>query len=175
MMVLLSDDEIMSEYVLGKIVRYNNRRRLQEESVAEHTCFVTLFCLKIMAQLKLDHEMERKVLILAALHDTGESVTSDIPHDVKTNYPQVKLILDKIENDYYEKNWKNYLSEIMKPDKLCHNILKLADTYSVIQYCLNEMSLGNVSDDIREIAESARQRAKKYAKAIDDILCADSV
>ena len=118
MMVLLSDDEIMSEYVLGKIVRYNNRRRLQEESVAEHTCFVTLFCLKIMAQLKLDHEMERKVLILAALHDTGESVTSDIPHDVKTNCPQVKLILNKIENDYYEKNWKNYFTGIIKPDKL---------------------------------------------------------
>lgn len=174
-MVLLSDDEIMSEYVLGKIVRYNNRRRLQEESVAEHTCFVTLFCLKIMAQLKLDHETERKILILAALHDVAESRTSDIPHDVKSSYPEIKSILDKVEDDYYREHWGSYLQEINKSDPLCHNILKLADTYSVLQYCLNEQSLGNVSDDIREITESARERIRKYANAIDVNLYVDSV
>lgn len=170
MMDLLSDDQIMSEYVLGKIVRYNNRRRLQEESVAEHTCFVTLFCLKIMAQLDLDHETERKILILAALHDVAESRTSDIPHDVKTKYPEVKSILDKVEDDYYKEHWASYLDEIIQSDDLCHNILKLADTYSVLQYCLNEQSLGNVSEDIHEITESARQRINVRVAAINAIL-----
>lgn len=170
MMVLLNDEQIMSEYVLGKIVRYNNRRRLQEESVAEHTCFVTLFCLKIMAQLNLDRETERRILILAALHDVAESRTSDIPHDVKSNYPEIKSILEKVENDYYREHWTNYLDEISDPDDLCHNILKLADTYSVLQYCLNEQSLGNVSEDIREITESARQRINARVAAINEIL-----
>lgn len=170
MMGLLSDEQIMSEYVLGKIVRYNNRRRLQEESVAEHTCFVTLFCLKIMAQLDLDHETERKILILAALHDVAESRTSDIPHDVKSNYPEIKSILEKVEDDYYREHWASYLDEINDPDDLCHNILKLADTYSVLQYCLNEQSLGNVSEDIREITESARQRIDARVAAINAIL-----
>ena len=49
------------------------------------------------------------------------------------------------------------------------------DTYSVLQYCLNEQSLGNVSDDIREITESARKRIRKYANAIDVNLHVDSV
>ena len=170
MMGLLSDEQIMSEYVLGKIVRYNNRRRLQEESVAEHTCFVTLFCLKIMAQLDLDHETERKILILAALHDVAESRTSDIPHDVKSNYPEIKSILDKVEDDYYREHWASYLDEIHDSDDLCHNILKLADTYSVLQYCLNEQSLGNISEDIQEIALSARQRVEARVLAINEIL-----
>lgn len=170
MLDLLSDKQIMSEYVLGKIVRYNNRRRLQEESVAEHTCFVTLFCLKIMAQLDLDHETERKILILAALHDVAESRTSDIPHDVKFNYPQIKSILDKVEDDYYRKYWASYLDEIYDSDDLCHNILKLADTYSVLQYCLNEQSLGNISEDIQEIALSARKRVEARVLAINEIL-----
>ncbi len=170
MMGLLSDEQIMSEYVLGKIVRYNNRRRLQEESVAEHTCFVTLFCLKIMAQLDLDHETERKILILAALHDVAESRTSDIPHDVKSNYPEIKSILDKVEDDYYREHWASYLDEIHESDDLCHNILKLADTYSVLQYCLNEQSLGNVSEDIQEITVSARQRIEARVAAINVIL-----
>lgn len=170
MMGLLSDEQIMSEYVLGKIVRYNNRRRLQEESVAEHTCFVTLFCLKIMAQLDLDHETERKILILAALHDVAESRTSDIPHDVKSNYPEIKSILDKVEDDYYREHWASYLDEIHESDDLCHNILKLADTYSVLQYCLNEQSLGNVSEDIQEITTSARQRIEARVTVINAIL-----
>ncbi|MDD4533372.1 MAG: HD domain-containing protein, partial [Prevotella sp.] len=124
----------MSEYVLCKIIRYNNRTRLQNESVAEHTCFVSVFCLKIMAQLDLDHETERQILILAALHDMAESQTSDIPHNVKANYPEMESILEKIETDYYKETWVKYFEVVYKPGNLVYNILKLADAYSVYQY-----------------------------------------
>lgn len=170
MLELLSKESIMSEYPLKKIIRYNHRSRLQDESVAEHTCFVSLFCLKIMAQLKLTHEQERQVLILAALHDTCESMTSDIPHDVKANYPEMQKILDKIEFDYYEKNWKTYLGDVYKPDEIVYNILKLADAYSVYQWCLNEKALGNSSDCITEIYFESKSRLGKYTDIINDIL-----
>ena len=170
MLDVFSDEEITREYVLSKIIRYNNRCRLQNESVAEHTCFVSLFCLKILAKLKLDHETERKVLILAALHDTAESRTSDIPHDVKTNYPEMQHILDKIEEDYYEEVWGDYKEEVYKPDDLCYNILKLADSYSVFQYCLNEKALGNVSDVIKEIMQNSAIRIVKYTNAINQMI-----
>jgi 5'-deoxynucleotidase YfbR-like HD superfamily hydrolase len=160
----------MSEYPLKKIIRYNHRSRLQDESVAEHTCFVSLFCLKIMAQLNLTHEQERQVLILAALHDTCESRTSDIPHDVKANYPEMQKILDKIEYDYYEKNWVDYLDEVYNPEPIVHNILKLADAYSVYQWCLNEKALGNHSDCITEIYFESKNRLDKYTGIINDII-----
>lgn len=170
MLELLSKESIMSEYPLKKIIRYNHRSRLQDESVAEHTCFVSLFCLKIMAQLNLTHEQERQVLILAALHDTCESRTSDIPHDVKANYPEMQKILDKIERDYYEENWKIYLGDVYKPDELVYNILKLADAYSVYQWCLNEKALGNSSDCITEIYFESKSRLKKYTEIINGII-----
>ncbi len=170
MLELLSKDSIMSEYPLNKIIRYNLRSRLQDESVAEHTCFVSLFCLKIMAQLNLTIEQERQVLILAALHDTCESRTSDIPHDVKSNYPEMQAILDKIELDYYEKNWKSYIGDVYEPDEMVYNILKLADAYSVYQWCLNEKALGNSSDCISEIYFESRNRLKKYTGIINDII-----
>lgn len=160
----------MSEYVLCKIIRYNNRHKLQNESVAEHTCFVSLFCLRILAELKLDHETERKVLILAALHDAAECRTSDIPHDVKANYPEMKSILDKIEEDYYDKVWGDYKEEVYKPDDLCYNILKLADSYSVYQYCLNEKALGNVSDAINEITYNSMVRIQHYTDTINQMI-----
>lgn len=169
MLELLNKESIMSEYTLKKIIRYNHRNRIQDESVAEHTCFVSLFCLKIMAQLNLTHEQERQVLILAALHDTCESRTSDIPHDVKENYPEMQKILDKIEHDYYESNWKNYINDVYKPDKMVYNILKLADAYSVYQWCLNERALGNSSDCVVEIQIESRDRITKYTSIINSL------
>ena len=170
MLELLSKESIMSEYPLKKIIRYNHRSRLQDESVAEHTCFVSLFCLKIMAQLNLTCEQERQVLILAALHDTCESRTSDIPHDVKANYPEMQKILDKIEFDYYQDNWKNYIDDVYNPDDIVHNILKLADAYSVYQWCINEKALGNSSDCITEIYFESRSRLKKYTGIINKLI-----
>lgn len=170
MLGIFSNKEISREYVLSKIIRYNNRCKLQDESVAEHTCFVSLFCLKILAKLHLDHETERKVLILAALHDAAESKTSDIPHDVKANYPEMQAILDEVEEDYYFKHWIEYYEDIYKPDALCHNILKLADSYSVYQYCLNEKALGNVSGVIKEITANSMRRIKFYTAQINRMI-----
>lgn len=170
MLERLSNEQIMSEYVLSKIVRYNNRTRLQNESVAEHTCFVSLFCLKIMAQLNLDHETERQILILAALHDMAESRTSDIPHNVKANYPAMEDILAHIESQYYEENWKKYVDVVYNNDDLVYNIVKLADAYSVYQYCLNERNLGNHSADNSEILLEVQKRIATRISLINSIL-----
>lgn len=173
MLDIFSDEEVTREYVLSKIIRYNNRCKLQNESVAEHTCFVSLFCLKILARLDLSHEIERKVLILAALHDAAESMTSDIPHDVKANYPEMQAILDKIEKDYYEEVWGDYKEEVYEHGDLCYNILKLADSYSVYQYCLNEKALGNVSDVIDEITHNSIVRIQQFTDAINQMIKED--
>lgn len=170
MLERLSDEQIMGEYVLSKIIRYNNRTRLQNESVAEHTCFVSLFCLKIMGQLNLDHETERQVLILAALHDMAESRTSDIPHNVKANYPEMEIILANIEEKYYEENWEKYIDVVYDHNDLVYNIIKLADAYSVYQYCINERNLGNHSSDNEEILDEVQYRIAERIRAINSIL-----
>lgn len=170
MLELLNDKEVMDDYVLGKMIRYNHRYRLQDECVAAHSFFVSLFCLKIMAKLQLDHETERQVLILAALHDTAEIKTSDIPHDVKSRYPDMQEILDRIEKEYYEEHWQKYISDVYKPSEMVYNIIKLADAYSVYQYCLNENTLGNVSDEMTEIKSEALVRITNHIATINALL-----
>jgi 5'-deoxynucleotidase YfbR-like HD superfamily hydrolase len=123
-----------------------------------------------MDQLNLTHEQERQALSLAALHDTCESRTSDIPHDVKANYPEMQAILEKIEHDYYEENWKTYLGDVYKPEPIVYNILKLADAYSVYQWCLNEKILGNFSDCIDEIYFESKERIEKYTNEINKLI-----
>lgn len=170
MLELLSNKEIMDEYVLSKIIRYNHRNKLQDESVATHSFYVSLFCLKIMSKLNLDKETERQVLVLAALHDTAESKTSDIPHDVKTNYPEMQKILDEIERDYYKQNWPTYFEDMYMPSTLTSLIVNLADAYSVLQWCLNEKILGNSSNCIDEIYFESKTRIEKYTNEINKLI-----
>lgn len=167
---ILSNDEISNEYVLSKINRYNHRIRLQNESVAEHSFFVSIFCLKIMAKLNLDSKIERDVLVKAALHDAAECLTSDIPHDVKSRYRKMRAILDDIEDDYYNQYWKEYKDSLDNSDSLVEYIIKLADSYSVYQYCLNERNLGNNSKEIYIISEDATSRILEYTGKINTLL-----
>lgn len=167
---ILSNEEVSNEYVLSKIIRYNHRCRLQDESVAEHSFFVSLFCLKIMSQLNLDKETERNVLIKAALHDTSECLTSDIPHDVKVRYNKMRAILDDIESEYYNQYWEKYKESLNQSDNIVEYIVKLADCYSVYQYCLNEKHLGNCSKEIDEITKDAVQRILEYTGKINRLL-----
>ncbi len=157
-MELLSDEEILENYSLNNMMRYNHRLHLQKESVAAHSFFVSLFCLKIIAKLDLDNETKLRVLTLAILHDVPESKTSDIPYDVKREYPEISKALEIIENDYFLKKWPEYSNIIFCSNTLEKTILDLADVYSVYQFCLSEIILGNTSKEILEIKEDALLR-----------------
>lgn len=167
---LLNNKEVMEDYVLSKMIRYNHRYRLQDECVATHSFYVSLFCLKIMAKLNLNVETERQVLVLAALHDTAERMTSDIPHDVKTRYPEMQNILDKIEDEYYRENWKAYVDDVCNPDDMASVIVKLADAYSVYQYCVNENTLGNESNEIMTIKAESESRIEDYTNRLNGMM-----
>ena len=82
----------------------------------------------------------------------------------------MQTILDKVEEDYYDEVWGDYKDVVYNPGDLCHNILKLADSYSVYQYCLNEKALGNVSDIINEITYNAMNRIRRYTDAINQMI-----
>lgn len=172
MLELLSDEELMREYVLKKIVRYNHRPRLQDESVAEHAFFVSLICLKLMSKIDVSREVQRRVLILAALHDAAESLTSDIPHDVKKRYPEMDRMLMKIEEEYYDKSWSAYLDDMKGSDhdgEVARAIVKLADAYSVYQWCLNERELGSRSKSVFDIFSDAQMRIKICTGVVNEL------
>lgn len=171
MLVRLSEEEIMREYSVKNIVRYNTRLRVKDETVSDHTCFVALFCLKILDQLGIeDAELYKSALVLALLHDIPESVTSDIPYNVKKDYPELKLILRDIEDGYYINYWPSYKSLLEVKCELPEAIVKLADTYSVYQYSKNELNLGNKSKEMIEIFESSKIRIDKAIENVNAII-----
>lgn len=145
-------------YQLKNITRYNTRNVLKKESVAEHSFYVALFCIKICNDYNLSKEVEHDAITKALLHDMPEIELNDITHDVKEKLNLRKFLM-LYENDYYERHFNKYYAELMlKTDDVADSVVLLADTWSVLQYVSNEKALGNKSSDIEEIYDNAIAR-----------------
>lgn len=171
MLELLSDEEIMREYSLKDIIRYNTRSKIKEETVADHTCFVSILSLKILAQLGItDDKVIKDTLVLSVLHDIPESCTSDIPYDVKQRCPELRELLEKLEDEYYNKYWSNFVEALEAKKKLPGLVVKLADVYSVFQFCCSELRLGNNDKDMIEIFVNSKRRIRDMIDRINRYL-----
>jgi len=165
-----SDKDILKDYSLKRLIRYNTRMRITDEDVSQHSYFVSLFCLKIIKELNLTVEEKYEILVKAILHDIVEIETSDIPYDVKLNNPKIKEILKNLEEDYYNNHWNEYKNILFNKNEKEETILKLADTYSVKQYTLNEIILGNKNSEMTEIFESSKERIEALKNKLFNIL-----
>ena len=168
-----SDKDILKDYSLKRLIRYNTRMRLTDEDVSQHSYFVSLFCLRIMKELDLTIEEKYEILVKALLHDIGEIETSDIPYDIKLNNPQIKEILKSVEKDYYNNHWNEYKNILFNNNEKEEVILKLADTYSVKQYTLNEIIFENKNNEMIEIFESSKKRIENLKNKLFRILRRD--
>ena len=153
-------------YRLKSIIRYNNRPKLTEETVAEHSFYVALIGMMICDELGTSNECKYEVMIKALLHDMPEIEIDDITYDVKTRL-HLEEFLAQYENEYYEKNFENYAELMRRHGTKADIILDLADAMSVKQFCLHEMSLGNTSYTIRDIRKEAESRIAKLKEQLE--------
>lgn len=162
---MISNKNLMSIYQLKSIVRYNNKPKLKEETVAEHSFYVALISLMVCDKLKLTDDIKYQAVIKAILHDMPEIEINDITHDVKE---KLKLddFLAKYEEAYYKKHFSKYTELMKNTNSLCDAIVNFADSASVKQYCLHEMNLGNKSKVIKTIYNDAKHRMNVYSKII---------
>ena len=160
--------ELESLYSLKHIIRYNNLPRIKDESVAEHSYFVAL----IVARLHQYYDFNlEKALLMAIVHDIFEVHISDVPRNVKMNYPKLKIIMDEIEDDCIRKKYPEY-EDIIYDFNGKHSvealIVKLSDNLSCIQYADTEIKLGSnyyMPEVIKEAAKTIKiieQQIEEY-------------
>ena len=169
MLELLNEEQILENYDLNQLIRYNTRTRITNESVAAHTFFVSLFCLKLFEELNISIEKRYEILVKALLHDIGEVFTSDIPHTIKADNHVLREIFNDLEKKYLEENWSSYITILESTDQLSYEILKLADIYSILQYTMTECHLGNSTKEMKEIMDNAYRRAKIHIQRINEL------
>ena len=159
MMPLLSNDYLMEIYRLKTLVRYNPRLRLTNESVAEHSFFTALFVLEICDKLSIKGELKAKCIEYALLHDIPEIILSDVPYDVKNLSETLRMLLQTFENSFMETNYPDYA--LHSKDLEIFSVVKLADLYSVRQYCMVEAALGNKTLDFADAVNERTDRLEK--------------
>jgi len=136
---------------LAHVNRYSSLPVVRRENVAEHTCFVSIFCLLIGKDLQergwgVDYE---KLLKSSLLHDIDESLSGDFLRCVKYGVPGLKTLLDEASHGFMRDiagqigidlipDWKD-----AKDGSLEGNILAVADLLGVVSYILEEFAAGN--------------------------------
>jgi len=163
------DEYLADVYRLKNVIRYNTRNKLKDESVAEHSFYVALFALKICDTFEIDDDTKQQCLIKAILHDMPEIDLNDITHNVK-EVLNLRPFLKQYEDKYFEQHYKQYYELMTSENKLVDAIVIFADGLSVYQYSLNEVNLGNLSDDMDEILKESKNRINKLYLNLKNVL-----
>lgn len=153
-------------YRLSDLKRYNNMPRIKSESLAEHQYYCGLILMKLKDYMFNISYTEFCILLQYVLvHDIGELYTGDIPHNVKQDYPDLRSLLEKIENEKLNSLGFDEIVTTVEEDENLKMLFKLCDTIQVVQYCENEHRLGNNSIVINNIyidaIESVNLQIKK--------------
>lgn len=158
------------------IIRYANRNRIKNEDLAQHSYSVAYYCFEIAEKYHILKETRNKAIAMAVIHDIGEVFTSDLPHDVKYENPELKQLCDKLERKYVHEELPNSVAELWDEleDKenpsLAGAIVKLGDSLSVNAYVDREIELGNTSPIICEIKQDIQKRIMEQEKVISQMI-----
>ena len=117
----------------GKVKRFHTVETIGQQTVAEHSfnvCLILLFITNGTASSEL--------LKAALYHDLPELITGDIPATAKWKSEALSLALTEVEQRF-EKDF-DLSVEISDSEKL---LLKWADMYELVQYCFDQLRLGN--------------------------------
>ena len=155
---------------LSNIYRFCNVPRIKDESVAEHSYFVTLYSM-VIADI-VGNVDKTKIMKMSLLHDSEESISGDFPHPTKERFPTFNEALEEInlflikeifkDNQEYIELWKESRNEDTEEAR----IVKLADRLSVLVYTNEESELGNshmmeiYQKEIKKLEEFVRSNPK---------------
>lgn len=158
--------------VLRSLIRYQNCHRLINESVAEHSFFVAIYVLKLNTYYNFNLETALK---MALIHDFPEAYISDVPHNIKTNNPELANTLESLETNIMKNTLSDEAAELLiqfnhgsTPEGL---ICQLADIISVVLYAHDELSVGNKNFEI--IAKKALIRVNEVLTKLSPYINAE--
>lgn len=143
-------------YSLSYSTRYSMYKKLHNESVAEHSYYVTLFVYALHEHYEFDLLAALK---MAIVHDLPEIAVSDVNHNVKRAYPEISRALREAEYKFVTSQLPTDMSAhfiTSNDDSVESYALHLADVLSVRQWVDNELAMGNNS--VRFVLDEANKR-----------------
>lgn len=137
------------------IKRWSLMYSVKEENIMEHSWQVTTIAhaLALIKNKKFGGSVdEKKVVLLAQYHETGEVITGDLPTPIKYFNPEIKTAYKGLEKTACERllnmlpdEVKEEYTTFVLPDESTeeYKIVKYADRISAYLKCLDELKSGN--------------------------------
>lgn len=150
-------EQLREIYKLKHIIRYNTRRHIKDESVAEHSFYVALISLMLCKEKELDAKTTMDAVVKALLHDMPEIEINDITHDAKEKL-KLRPYLKKYEDAYYKEHFPDYYQLMSQNKGIASTIVEIADAMSVLQYSDNEQLIGNIDPMMMDILDECQNR-----------------
>lgn len=155
---------------LRNLVRYQTAPKVSSETVAEHSFFVAAYVLKLNDYYEFNLE---KALMMGLLHDFSEVYISDVPHPIKSKFPQLNSILEQEEYNvnykFISKEFADNLEEFNHLTSVEGMIIALADVLSVVTYSKYEIGLGN-SNYMKDVYNRTKPRYISVIKKLEPYL-----
>lgn len=143
---------------LRNVIRFNNCQRQHDESVAEHTFYVTFYAMVLADWFESEYHPipsinHTQLLKMCILHDFEESISGDIPRNFKHFRPELRDQLHSAASTIFDRVVKHLQSSAMykmfwrkqKDNTLEGLILGLADFMATVSYISLEVDRGNVA------------------------------
>lgn len=151
----------ISPLVLSSQIRYNNRIRIKNEDLAQHSYYVAYNIIHIGYGFNIKKEIVQEAVCRALFHDLDEQFTSDIPHDCKVEFPELKKMVQNIGLEYMKTRAKfatQYFIDYSTKKDLANLLVDIGDAISVLQYVNREKQLGNNTDEMKIIYDEVSNR-----------------
>ena len=159
-------------YKLSNIVRYSQQNKIKNETVAEHSYYVSWFVNRLCTKYALNDKIRLMALEAALLHDIPEVITNDITYDVKRMIPEVPALLQPYEEQVIKEHSSTAHKVLFYPETpeevIAKKLVKHADILSVLQYCQNEEDLGN--KNFTELRKATEKRVRKSREELETAL-----
>lgn len=157
---------------MSALNRYNNRDRITQENIAEHSFYVGFTVMKLCELFSVDNDTKLKSLQMSILHDIPEIETGDISYPIKQKSPALKTALEELELEFMKETYPQFY-ELFDEFTFANDsdavlLVKVADAISVLQYAQREINLGNKTEDMMEIFTLTNIRINDGLKELEN-------
>lgn len=138
---------------MKNIYRWGLMRNTKSESLSEHSYEVALIAhaLAVINNVRFSGNVSPEKCAAAALfHDTGETITGDMPtpikyynDEIKTEYKKIEKIADERLIGMLPDDMKGAFEELYHPNEEIRKFVKAADRISALIKCTEELNMGN--------------------------------
>lgn len=150
----------------GASKRYHTVQTHNTQDIAAHSFGVAWWC-----EMLTDGEASKQLIMAALTHDLAEHIVGDVPSPAK------RAMGCRDAFNAYEDSilTENKVIHYMKLTDVEKTILKAADCFDGLMFCLNERRMGNKHVEIvygryYSYITEVKDKAFKYTFAIDDYL-----